>query len=550
MKKLIGFFVVTLLIETSIFPIVNSEIDHNQIDKNKTNVNLIDISDDCGCGNENEINLIKHQYSIVQGKNKLLNPNYASPKPEVSENLPDYFNWKDVNGNDWTTPAKDQGNCGSCWNFAAMGGLEAIISIRENCSALDPDLSEQYVLSCLPRAGSCKGGQARLAYKYINRTDEYGNYCNGVVLESCMPYQANDDFDCEDKCTDWEDKLIPIVDYGNWIPDGSENDINAIKSQIMNHGPVLAVMLFTYYVHGENNIEEWGWTHHSADDYYPYPGPVENANHQVVLVGWKDDPTIGNGGYWIVKNSCSSEWGYDGFFNIEYGSLNIDSIDITWVEYDPALYNNWAPKVYSGGIYEASINEEINFDGSGTVDPENDITDYVWDFGDGTQKNGEIQTHTYIECGIYPIKLSVIDSNGNIGFDETWAFIECTNSPPFTPVLKGRKIGLKETEYEYTFSAEDPDGDELYYYFNWGDTYWTGSWHPWVGPYESGEIVKLINIWDTIGRYVVRVKAKDKYGAESDWVNLEVTVPKTKNINQFYILLKLIQEFPFLESLL
>jgi hypothetical protein len=234
---------------------------------------------------------------------------------------------------------------------------------------------------------------------------------------------------------------------------------------------------------------------------------------------------IGNGGYWIVKNSCSSEWGYDGFFNIEYGSLNIDSVEIDWVEYNPDSFNNWPPKVNSGGIYLGSANEEIKFDGTQTVDPDDDIIEYNWDFGDETQKNGEIQTHTYTEEGIYQVKLTVTDNKSNIGIDETWAFIDNSNNAPKTPILRGRRIGQEEKEYEYTFYSEDVDGDEVYYYLNWGDVYWTGSWQPWIGPYESGEKVILTNIWDTDGDFVVRVKAKDKYGAESDWATLPVKIP-------------------------
>ena len=57
------------------------------------------------------------------------------------------FNWKNNNGQDWTTIAKYQGNCGSCWDFAAISTFESIINIREGCATLDSDLSEQYVLS-------------------------------------------------------------------------------------------------------------------------------------------------------------------------------------------------------------------------------------------------------------------------------------------------------------------------------------------------------------------------------------------------------------------
>jgi C1A family cysteine protease len=513
-KKIIGIFIVLLLIGVLV-PTVNS-----------------------------------YEPDMKENQQEIQNESFS--KPTISADLPESFSWKDFEGQDWTTPAKDQGNCGSCWDFAAIGGLESIISIRENSAGLDPDLSEQYVLSCLPGAGRCTGGLARWAYKLINNTDRKGNYCNGVVLESSMPYQADDDVECTDKSPDWEEKLIPILEYGTWNPDGSENDRAAIKSQIMEHGPVVTTMFFTYYEHGENNLEEWGWTHSSPDDYYPYPGPFDSSNHQVVLVGWKDDSTIGNGGYWIVKNSCSSEWGYNGFFNIEYGSLNIDSIAIDWVEYDPESYNNWAPKVYSGGIYQGTVEAEINFDGTRTTDPEDDIVQYLWDFGDGTQKNGVTQTHTYDEEGIYPVTLTVTDTNGNIGIDETWAFIDRTNSPPDTPVLRGRRIGQSDVEFEYTFYANDPDGDEVYYYLNWGDVYWTGLWHPWIGPYESGEKVTLTNIWNKNGDYVVRVKAKDKYETKTSWATLPVMIPNNKVIQSplFEFLEMYPHLLPFLRILL
>ena len=159
-------------------------------------------------------------------------------KPDIT-NVPSSFSWIDYMGEDWTTPAKDQGNCGSCWDFAAIGGLECIISIREDCAGFDPDLSEQYVLSCLPRSGSCRGGNARVAYKYINQTDSRGNYCNGVVLESCMPYQADDDVDCSAKCSNWEEMLIPIIDYGYWSPMEVLRTENQLNQKLWNMGQLL-----------------------------------------------------------------------------------------------------------------------------------------------------------------------------------------------------------------------------------------------------------------------------------------------------------------------
>ncbi len=477
--------------------------------------------DDCGCEDEQlstDQTPVMNQISIDATVSQ-------SPKPTPKSDLPPSFSWKDHNGSDWTTPAKDQGNCGSCWDFAAIGALESIIQIREECPDLNLDLSEQYVLSCLHAAGSCKGGWAYSAYRYIKMNTSSGNYYNGIIPEFCFPYQVNDDVPCANVSPNWHDFLIPLSTYGRWVPDGSIEDRDAMKTQIMESGPIAVVMLFTYYLHGTNNLEEWGWMHHDPDEYYSYPGAFQGTNHQVVIVGWKDDTSISNGGYWIVKNSLGPEWGYDGYFNIEYGSLNIDSTDIDWVEYNQENYSNWVPVAHTNGPYQGSVNEAIPFNGSSSFDHEGIIISYQWDFGDGTILPGAVVTHSYTKSGIYPATLTVTDNDNNTESQITWAYIDKTNTQPRQPSLHGKRFVKANTTYEYTFSATDPDGDDVYYYFNWGDTYWDGGALGWIGPYPSGQKITLEKIWRETGNYTVRVKAADRYDAKSDWATLKVSFP-------------------------
>ena len=54
-----------------------------------------------------------------------------------------------MDGIDWTTPAKNQRRCSSCIIFGIIGALESIIKIREGCADFNPDLSEQYIMSCI-----------------------------------------------------------------------------------------------------------------------------------------------------------------------------------------------------------------------------------------------------------------------------------------------------------------------------------------------------------------------------------------------------------------
>ncbi len=547
-KKIIVIFTLVLFLGAGISSVgVNSKIS-NYDPKVKNYKYSVIKNDELNVKCINIIDIIKPPLIIIDEK-KLIEKSNTNDLKFID--LPEYFNWMDFEGEDWTTPAKDQGSCGSCWDFAAIGALESIIQIREKCAALSLDLSEQYVLSCLSHSGSCNGGRAYSAYKFIKLDNPYGNSCNGIIPEFCFPYQIKDNVKCENVSSNWTDFLIPITDYGHWFPGGSIDDRNAIKTRIFESGPVVAAMLFTIWNHGPNNLQEWGYIHNSPLEYYPYPGPVKSANHEVVIVGWKDDPSITNGGYWIIKNSLSEEWGYNGFFNLEYGSLNIENMEIIWVEYNPEDYSNWAPVAKINGPTQGNTNQEMIFNGSMSFDHEGTIVSYEWDFGDGTIKEGQTINHTYVQQGIYLLNLKVTDNANNTDDEKIWIYINKENHPPQKPTIKGNQQGKNETAYKYTISTDDPDGDEVKYYLNWGDDYWFGGSAGWIGPYTSGEEVTLDKIYNEKGNYTIRAKAQDIYGAKSDWAILEVSMAKTHYYNSIIqILMKMLEGFPMFERII
>jgi len=114
------------------------------------------------------------------------------------------------------------------------------------------------------------------------------------------------------------------------------------------------------------------------------------------------------------------------------------------------------------------------------------------------------------------------------------------NNPPDKPIITGGEQNGKVGEtYTYTVSAHDIDGDDIYFWFDWGDGDNTG----WIS-------AQATHAWDEEGTYEVKVKAKDIYDAESDWATLEVSMPKNKVINISLFLQELIQRFPFFEKIL
>ena len=103
------------------------------------------------------------------------------------------------------------------------------------------------------------------------------------------------------------------------------------------------------------------------------------------------------------------------------------------------------------------------------------------------------------------------------------------NQPPNKPTITGPTSGNAGTAYPYSFISTDLDGDEVSYYIEWGDgdtTTWT-EFRP-SGPPGYSES----HSWNTQGTYIIRAKAKDIYGAESEWGTLSVTMPLDLQISQ------------------
>jgi hypothetical protein len=87
------------------------------------------------------------------------------------------------------------------------------------------------------------------------------------------------------------------------------------------------------------------------------------------------------------------------------------------------------------------------------------------------------------------------------------------SNPPATPVLTGPNTGVINELYTFHAVTTEPDGENVYYFFDWGD----GSNSGWLGPYNSGQEAAAQKSWSTIGTYTVRAKAKDIHSAQSGW---------------------------------
>ena len=113
--------------------------------------------------------------------------------------------------------------------------------------------------------------------------------------------------------------------------------------------------------------------------------------------------------------------------------------------------------------------------------------------------------------------------------DPTLAIADESLAPEKPDAPKGTTTGDADKEYIYIASTIDPDGDQIYYLFDWGN----GEFSEWIGPLPSGDNVEASYTWAGEGTYEIRVLAKDDHGVESEWSDpLVVSMPKNKAINR------------------
>ena len=182
------------------------------------------------------------------------------------------------------------------------------------------------------------------------------------------------------------------------------------------------------------------------------------------------------------------------------------------------------------------VNTDLSWSGG---DPDQGDT-VTYDVYFGTESSPPIvstgQTGTTYDTGTmsynttYYWKIIAHDNNGASAEGPIWHFktIEPFNHPPNTPTLSSDEMSIPgfmiirpDVEYTFTVITSDSDGDDVYYYIDWGDNTNTG----WLGPFPTSYGQTVTHTWTqpwTV-KYI-KAKAKDIYGAESSWYTVVIII--------------------------
>lgn len=253
------------------------------------------------------------------GKKKMRKPFTRKRTESMSleaDALPEQFDWRNKSGDNFVSPVRNQGKCGSCYAFASMGQLEAGVRIQTN-GRIHVVLSTQDVVSCSHYSQGCDGG---FPYLIAGR---YGQDI-GVVTEDCYPYEGKTT-QCKPKK---EGTRIYVSKYG--YVGGYYGGCNEalMRTALLKYGPLsVGIEVGEDFMHYKSGI------YHKTGLTSSYKfNPFEMTNHAVLVVGYG----VENGEkYWIVKNSWGASWGEDGYFRIRRGTdeISIESLAVYAVPY-------------------------------------------------------------------------------------------------------------------------------------------------------------------------------------------------------------------------
>jgi C1A family cysteine protease len=211
-----------------------------------------------------------------------------SAEVEVSTAPPASWDWRTKNV---VTPVKNQGQCGSCWDFSATETTESVCAIAGYPLTL---LSEQQVLQCDTTDYGCNGGFPWTAYQYVIKA-------GGYDTEKEYPYTAEGGPSSND-CQFNKAKVYECAPT-SWKYVEKNNDETTMQTFMAANSPLSVCVDAETWMNYQSGVIKGA-------------GCGKSIDHCVQAVGWQQ---VGSTNAWIVRNSWGTDWGMNGYLYVQLG---------------------------------------------------------------------------------------------------------------------------------------------------------------------------------------------------------------------------------------
>jgi hypothetical protein len=128
------------------------------------------------------------------------------------------------------------------------------------------------------------------------------------------------------------------------------------------------------------------------------------------------------------------------------------------------------------------------------------------------------------------------------------------NKAPKAPIIIEDESNWNKETYTCAFYSTDPDGDKVYYHIKWekglelyGEP--DDPVIPWLGPFESEEVVTDCHSCLESGDYTITIRVKDEFDNIGPSTTITVRYTKEK-VFQLPFIAKLTARFPGFASIL
>lgn len=130
---------------------------------------------------------------------------------------------------------------------------------------------------------------------------------------------------------------------------------------------------------------------------------------------------------------------------------------------------NRAPKAEAGEDVNVCLRDEVVFDGSTSFAERKGTLDTQWAFGDGQNSNRLKTTHRYEQPGVYRASLTVSDQLNAMCPPSNDIKTVTVNAPPQIVAIESVEHACTGDKVQLSAVTNDSDGDDLQYFWNFGD---------------------------------------------------------------------------------